>query len=172
MAQRDVNPAAVNLVKSFEGLVDGNPATVNIDPYLDPIGIWTIGWGHAIAVKGRFLRGAADKAQVLSLYPTGITLDQAVALLQADLMDAGRDVAAVIKVPVNDNEFGALVSFAFNLGVGNLSKSTLLKLLNAGDRAGAAEEFVKWNKAGGVVMAGLTKRRLAERELFLTVQAS
>jgi len=68
---------------------------------------------------------------------------------------------------VNDNEFSALLSFTFNLGIGNLRSSTLLKLLNAGDRAGAADQFPRWNRAGGRELLGLTRRRAAERALFL-----
>jgi len=166
---REINPATVNLVKSFEGIPDGDPATVNIDPYLDPVNIWTIGWGHAIRYQNRFLKGAADQALVKSLYPQGITFDQAVALLHGDLVNAGRDVASLVGVPLNDNQFGALTSFTFNLGVGNLSSSTLLKKLNRADYSGAAEEFPRWVRAGGKVLPGLVKRRAAERELFLTV---
>lgn len=171
MPQRDVNQAAIDLVKSFEGIPDGNPATVNIDPYLDPIGIWTIGWGHAITWKGRFLRGEADRAQVKSLYPDGLTRDQVLALLHGDLVDTGRDVLALVTAPLNDNEFGALVAFTFNVGSGNLGKSTLLRMLNTEDRQGAADQFLVWNKAGGKVLPGLVKRRAAERALFLTPQS-
>jgi lysozyme len=81
-------------------------------------------------------------------------------------MDKCRDVDSLVKVSLNDNQYAAIVSFAFNLGVGNLKQSTLLKKLNAGDFAGAANEFAKWNKAGGKVLAGLTRRRAAEAELF------
>jgi lysozyme len=77
-------------------------------------------------------------------------------------------VSAAVTVPLNDNEFGALTSFTFNLGIGNLKSSTLLKKLNAGDRAGAADEFGKWVNAGGKPLPGLVKRRAAERALFLT----
>ncbi len=164
---RDVNDATVNLVKSCEGLPDGDPSTGNYDPYLDPVGIWTIGWGHAIAWQGKWLTGAQNRAQAQALYPGGITYAQAVALLQADLINAGRDVSLVLAVPVNDNQFGALVSFTFNLGIGNLRSSTLLKKLNAGDYAGAAAEFPRWNKANGQVLPGLVKRRAAEQQLFL-----
>ena len=92
MALREVNQATIDLVKLYEGLPDGDPATANIDPYLDPVDIWTIGWGHAITYQGRFLKGQADQLQVRALYPNGITLEQASSLLQADLMNAGRDV--------------------------------------------------------------------------------
>lgn len=167
MAQRDINQAAVDLVKSFEGIPDGDPSTVNIDPYLDPVNIWTIGWGHAIRYGGRFLKGDVDRAQVKALYPDGITKDQAEQLLHADLIDTGRDVLTMLAVPVNDNEFGALTSFAFNLGTGNLRSSTLLRKLNADDRTGAADQFLLWVRAGGNVLPGLVKRRAAERALFL-----
>ncbi len=168
MAQRDVCRAGIVLVKSFEGIPDGDPSTVNIDPYLDPIQIWTIGWGHAIRQHGRFLKGAVDRSAAFALYPGGITKTQAEALLAADLMDTGRDVLPLVHVEVNDNEFAALVSFAFNLGVGNLRSSTLLRELNEGDRLAAADQFSRWVMAGGVKMAGLVKRRQAERDLFVT----
>ena len=76
-------------------------------------------------------------------------------------------VNRVIKIPLKQNQFDALVSFAYNLGATNLSNSTLLRKLNSKDYKGAAAEFPKWNKAGGKVMNGLTKRRNAEMELFL-----
>ncbi|MFZ6656723.1 lysozyme [Undibacterium sp. TJN19] len=167
MALRDVNQATVDLVKQFEGIPDGDPATSNIDPYLDPVNIWTIGWGHAITYQGRFMKGDADRLQVKALYPNGITLAQATSLLQSDLMDAGRDVLSVVTVPLNDNEYGALTSFTFNLGIGNLRSSTLLKKLNANDRAGAADQFGRWVKADGQTLPGLVKRRAAERALFI-----
>ncbi len=167
MAQRDISQPAIDLIKAYEGLPDGNPATVNIDPYLDPVNIWTIGWGHAIRYDGRFLKGEQDRAQVRALYPDGITLDQAERLLHADLIETGRDVQSVIVLSISDNEFGALVSFTFNLGIGNLRSSTLLRKLNAGDHAGAADQFPRWVRAGGQILPGLVKRREAERALFL-----
>lgn len=167
MPIREVNDATVELIKSFEGIPDGDPSTVNLDPYLDPIGIWTIGWGHAISHGNDFLRGPANRALAKSLFPGGITLEQAEALLRSDLMDTGKDVLALVAVDLTDNQYGALVSFTFNLGLGNLRKSTLLRLLNDGDDDRASDEFLKWNRAGGKVMNGLTRRRTAERDLFL-----
>jgi lysozyme len=76
-------------------------------------------------------------------------------------------VNKLVTYTINQNQFDALVDFSFNLGLGNLGSSTLLKKLNAGDIKGAAEEFLRWDKAGGKVLAGLTKRRKAERDLFL-----
>lgn len=168
MATREVNDATVHLIKQFEGVCDGDPTTVNLDPYLDPIGIWTVGWGHAIASGNAFLRGPSSRALAASLYPGGISMEQAAILLRTDLMDTGRDVLGVVMVDLNDNQYGALVSFTFNLGIGNLRKSTLLRLVNTGVHGGAADEFGKWNRAGGKPMAGLTTRRRAERDLFLT----
>lgn len=168
MPLRDINDATLTLVKSFEGLPDGDPSTVNLDPYLDPVDIWTIGWGHAIAWQGRWLRGAQNAAQARALYPGGITRLQAEQLLRGDLLDAGRDVTLAVSVPINDKQFGALVSFTFNLGAGNLRSSTLLRKLNQGDYAGAANEFPRWVRAGGQVLPGLVKRREAERTLFLS----
>ncbi|HLL72723.1 MAG TPA: lysozyme [Pyrinomonadaceae bacterium] len=163
---REINQAGLDLIKSFEGILDGNPATSNLDPYLDPVGIWTIGWGHAIVVGKDFLRGKENKAKAFALYPGGLTIPEAETLLRADVMDKCRDVDSLVKVSLNDNQYAAIVSFTFNLGVGNLKQSTLLKKLNAGDFEGAANEFRKWNKAGGRVLAGLTRRREAEAALF------
>ena len=84
-----------------------------------------------------------------------------------DLLNTCRDVASLVKVTISDNQFAALVSFAFNVGSTALKNSSLLKKLNAKDYAGAANEFAKWNKGGGKVLAGLTRRREAERQLFL-----
>jgi lysozyme len=166
---RIVNAAGVALVKKWEGVLDG-------DPYLDPVGIWTIGWGHAIVdpETGRYVRGnsAASAARAKALYPDGLTLTQAEALLEADLMDASVDVAALVKVPMSDNAFAALTSFHFNLG--KLGASTLLQKLNAGDRAGAANEFGRWVKGRDpktgtlVTLPGLVARRSDERTLFLS----
>lgn len=167
MGQREVNEGGLNLIKSFEGIPDGDPSTVNIDPYLDPVGIWTVGWGHAIRYQGRFMRGEPDRATALALYPGGLTEPQAERLLAADLVDAARDVTAAVAVPLTDNEFAALVSFTFNLGATNLRSSILLRLLNRGDRQGAADQFGRWILAGGKPFAGLVNRRRAERDLFL-----
>lgn len=167
-----VPDAAVDLIQSFEGIPDGDPSTVNLDAYLDPVGIWTIGWGHAIVQAGKFLRGAENKAIARALYPGGITKEQARALLAADLIDTAREVLALAGRPLETGQFGALISFAFNAGSGNLAKSTLLKKLQAGDIAGAADQFLVWNKArdkNGVMveLKGLTRRRKAERAMFL-----
>lgn len=165
---REINAAGLDLIKSFEGVMDGDPTTVNLDPYMDPVGIWTIGWGHAIFIGDKPLKGEGNRAKAMGLYLGGITHAQAARLLEADVLDTCRDVEATIApVSCTDNQFAALVSFAFNLGATALGRSTLLKHLRAGRYDKAPEEFVKWNKAGGRVLNGLTRRRQAERDLFL-----
>jgi len=170
-ALREMPQEGIELIKSFEGIPDGDPGTVNLDPYLDPLDIWTIGWGHAVVSNGVMVRGAANKALAKSLFPGGITLQQAETLLRGDLVSRTADVLRLVQVPLGDNQFGALMSFVFNCGAANFAGSTLLKLLNAGNTAGAADQFLVWNKGrkDGVLveLPGLTRRRRAERALFL-----
>ena len=132
------------LIKSFEGL--------ELEAYLCPADIWTIGYGHTGDVK------EGDT----------ITKAEAEDLLDKDLEKFRSGVNRCVKVPLNENQFGALVSFAYNVGIGSLQSSTLLKLLNAGDYDAAADQFPRWNKSGGKVLTGLTRRREAERAVFLT----
>lgn len=89
-------------------------------------------------------------------------------LLKVGLVSYESDVSRLVKVSLTQGQFDALVSFTYNLGARSLSTSTLLRKLNAGDYAGAADEFMRWNKAGGKVLNGLTRRREAERALFLS----
>ncbi len=168
---RDVPSECVELIKSFEGIPDGDPSTVNLDAYLCPADVWTIGWGHAIVDHGAQLKGAANKLRARALYPGGITRGQAVALLAGDLVPRAASVSSLLKVTLDDGQFGALIALAFNIGAANLAASTLLRKLNASDVAGAAEQFMAWDKArvNGVLqpLAGLTRRRKAERAMFL-----
>ena len=147
---RKVNSATVDMVRSFEGLY--------IHPYLDAVGVPTIGYGTT------YYEGGVR----VTMSDPHITQDRAIELLGNDLNEHSGYVEKMVTVAMTDNQFGALVSFCYNLGPGSLQKSTLLKLLNTGDYSGAAGQFVLWNKAGGTVLAGLTRRRLAERDLFLT----
>lgn len=172
---REINRAGLELVKRWEGVPDGDPSTVNLDPYLDPVGIWTIGWGHAIVdpLTKTFIRGKAGRKRARELYPDGITYSQAEDLLRADLLDAARDVTALTFEGLSDNQFSALVSFEFNTG--GLKGSTLRKRLLERDYRAAADQFLRWNKGtvNGklVVLNGLTKRRIDERALFLEGEA-
>lgn len=121
-------------------------------PYTCPAGKWTIGYG---TTKG-----------VTSKHPP-ITKEQAEKLLIRDMQAAENLVDALVTVPLNINQTAALISLVYNIGGGHFKDSTLLKKLNAGDYAGAAERFLVWRKAGVMVLPGLVKRREAERELFL-----
>lgn len=169
--RKTASQRCLQLIKSFEGICDGDPTTVNLDPYLDPVGIWTIGWGHAIRVNGRFLKGPADKALAYSIYPGGITLAQAEVLLANDV---GADEIYLNAVFPNltQNQFDALVSFTFNVGLGEFETSTLYKKIKAADIAGAGGQFGRWIYSEGKVLPGLVKRRAAERDLFLTPETA
>jgi GH24 family phage-related lysozyme (muramidase) len=150
---RQINAAGLDLIKEFEGYFKLIPGTTNVTTYLDPVNVPTIGYGHT----------GPDVTMGLV-----ITQDQAEALLRRDLADAERGVAQLVTVPLNDNEFAALVSFTFNLGADTLANSTLLHLLNAGQRAEAADQFLRFRFADGQELPGLVRRREAERALFLT----
>ncbi len=145
---RKVNRAGLELIKEFEGL--------RLEAYPDPGSVdgnpWTIGYGSTDGVK----KGMK------------ITKELAEAKLVADLSAAERAVTDLITVPLNDNQFAALTSFTFNLGRGNLSKSTLRTKLNAGDYDSVPAQLARWNKNDGKVMAGLTRRRAAEGALWRT----
>lgn len=172
MALRSISQKGIDFIKSFEGIRDGDTTTPKLDPYLDPTRVWTIGYGHAISEGGRLLRGSADKQRALALYPGGITIQQAEDLFAGQLVNYCRDVQAAVKVELNDNQFAALVSFAYNVGMTNLKNSKLLRKLNEGDYIGAAAEFVKWDKGKvlgkKISIPGLFIRRRAEAKLFMS----
>ncbi|AOK62551.1 lysozyme [Burkholderia ubonensis] len=136
----------IELIKHFEGL--------RLARYLDAVGKPTIGYGHLILPHERFTRP--------------LTPAEADALLRQDLRSAELSLRKLLRVPVTQQQFDALMSFVFNLGSGRLRSSTLLRYLNAGAPAHAADQFLVWNKAGGRPLAGLTRRRQAERALFLS----
>lgn len=123
--------------------------------YLDPVAIPTVCAGHTKTVT---------KADVGKRF----TEAQCAELLQADAAGAVACVRRAVKVPVTQEQFDALVSFTFNLGCGNLSRSALLRKLNARDYLGACNELPKWVYAGGKVWPGLVKRRADEQRLCLT----
>ncbi len=160
----------LDLVTRFEGVTDGDPSTPNLDPYLDPLGIWTIGYGHPLTENGTVLRGAENQAQARSQYPGGITLEQARTLLRGDLASALANVDQLVKVPLAASQREALAAFVWNVGAASLAGSTLLKLVNAGDFDAAADQFVVWSKGrrNGVLveLPGLRQRREAERDLW------
>ncbi len=146
-----ISEKGLNLIKKFEGL--------SLKPYLDVVNIPTIGWGSTYYPDGK----------KVTLQDKEITEQKAFEILEYIAnKDFGSFVNKAVKIKLNQNKFDALVSFAYNLGNGNLQQSTLLKKVNNNDFIGASLEFEKWNKAGGKVLSGLTKRRTAEKELFLS----
>lgn len=139
---------AVQLVRRWEGC--------RLEAYPDPGtggAPWTIGWG------------ATGPGIVQGVVWTQAKADER---LSRDVERFMAGVRALVKVRLSDNQLGALTSFAYNVGLGALRGSTLLRKLNAGDFKGASDEFLKWNKAGGRVLTGLTARRRDERETFLS----
>lgn len=145
---RRINSKGLQLIKEFEGC--------KLQSYQDIVGVWTIGFGHTrTAGPNQF-----------------IGMDEAERLLAEDLKAFELGVEARVKVPVTDNQFSALVCFAFNVGLGALENSTLLRLLNSGATATeVALQFHRWNKAGGKEVAGLSRRRKEEALLFLSVDS-
>lgn len=128
-------------------LVEGYRAT----PYQDVAGYWTGGYGHKLgALEHKGARTETEWSRILA----------------ADVTTAEAAVNRLVKVPLTQAQFDALVSFVFNVGAGAFSRSTMLKRLNAGDYAGAQSQFGKWVYAGGVVVEGIRNRRIAEARLF------
>lgn len=142
-AAQKTSDAGIAFIKGFEGL--------RLKAYKDVVGVWTIGYGHTKGVKSG----------------QQITEDEAEELLRADLAEFESAVNKVVKAPMAQHEFDALVSFAYNVGKTALANSSLLTLLNSGERTKAADQFLRWDKAGGKVVKGLTNRRKAERSVFL-----
>ena len=132
----------LDLIKHFEGC--------ELYAYKCPAGVWTIGYGHT--------KGVEPGMQ--------ITEQDAEDMLKEELIEYESYINDLVTVGLNQNQFDAMVSWVYNLGAGNLKASTLLKVLNAGDYAGVPEQMLRWNKAGGKVLEGLTRRRQAEADLF------
>lgn len=149
-----VNKATIALITEFEGFVP--------NWYPDPAHGWkvpTCCYGHTDMAGEPKYADTKDKK---------FTKAEGAEILLRDLKKYESYVAQFISAPLNANQYGALTSFTFNLGPGNLEKSTLRKKINALDYEGASKEFSKWNKAEGKVLPGLTRRRTAEAALFMT----
>ena len=144
-----LTPEGLKLIKEFEGL--------KLEAYKDVVGIWTIGYGTT----------AKAKVGITPKQGMRITEEEAEMYLKRYLDREGEAMLQYVKVYIDDHMYSALLSFVYNVGIGAFRKSTLLKKLNAEDYKGAAEEFLRWNKAGGKVFPGLTRRRKAERSMFL-----
>lgn len=139
----------IEIIKEFEGL--------ELKSYLCPAKVWTIGYGNTFYEDGTQV-GPDEE----------VTEERAVELLEFVYDKFENSVKHSVQVDITENQLGALVSFAYNLGVSALAKSTLLKLVNANQMMSASDEFLKWTRAGGKVLKGLVRRREAERNLFLT----
>lgn len=133
----------IEFLKDMEG--------VRYTAYLDTGGVWTIGVGHT---GPEVIRGLRINEEQVNKY------------LQKDVIEAEDSVKELVKVPLSQSQFDALVSFTFNLGENALSKSTLLRLLNAGDYNGAMQQMNRWVYDNGKLIAGLVKRRKAEQSLW------
>lgn len=138
-----ISQEGINLIKKYEGC--------RLQAYSDSVGVITIGYGHTATAK---------KGMIISQ-------TKAEELLKSDLKRFEEGVTRLVGLKIHQLMFDSLVSFAFNLGLGNLQKSTLLKKINLGKFEDVENEFIKWNRAGGKVLEGLTRRRNAEKELFL-----
>ena len=138
---RHITSAGLDLIKQFEGFKD----TI----YLDLVGVPTIGYGCT--------------RQPL---PETVTVEEAEEMLRVELLTAERGVLRLIKVPLTDGQFDALVSWTFNLGTGALQRSTLRMLVNREEHGDVPEQFLRWCRAGGVVVRGLVRRRQAEAEMY------
>ena len=140
----------IPIIKKFEGL--------RLTSYLCPAGVWTIGYGSTFCENGSKVQEGEK-----------ITIDRADGLLITTVHLFEKSVKGLVKSSINENQLGALTSFAFNLGVGNFKASTLLKKVNKNPSDPMIrDEFMKWNKAGGKVLNGLTRRREAEANLYFS----
>lgn len=159
--------AGIDLIKHFESLHDGDLSQIGLQPKMCPAGIWTEGYGHAMIYNGKPLSGSKNKELAYKLHTVKDEID-AEKLLADDLIPREQEVSKAVVVQLTQHQFDALISFDYNLGIGNLKSSTLLKKVNANLIQDAANEFLKWNKCKGKVLKGLTLRREAERTLFLS----
>lgn len=146
----NVSDKCINMIKHHEGFVR--------KPYQDPIGLWTVGVGHLIG----------DGKKLPKEWNKEFTDEEVDNILCEDLERFEIGIQRLTKVSLTQSQFDALVSFSFNVGLGNFQSSTLRSKLNRGDYEGASNEFPKWRKAGGKILKGLVRRRADERNLFLS----
>ena len=145
--QKTVSAAGINLICSFEGL--------KLKAYDDGVGVWTIGFGTTVYPNGNKIKKGDTCTEA-----------QAKAYMAHYLKKFELAVNNGVTVPINQNQFDALVSLAYNIGIKAFTNSTLLKKLNVGDIRGASAQFEVWNKDNGRVVQGLVNRRAVERKLF------
>ncbi len=154
-----VSQKCIEQIKKDEG--------VRNKPYQCPALLWTVGVGHVIDPNHAKVPMADRKALPI---PAGwdrvLSADEIDEILRTDLNRFEQGVLRLIKVPLTQGQFDALVSFSFNVGLGNLQNSTLRMKVNRSEFEAAAEQFLVWTKAGGKVLPGLVKRRTHEKEMF------
>jgi lysozyme len=157
----NVSDKCIHMIMHHEG--------VRSKPYQCPALLWTVGVGHVIDPTHAKVPIADRKALPI---PAGwdrvLSNDEIMDILKKDLNRFEQGVDRLIKVPLTQGQFDALVSFSFNVGLGNLQNSTLRMKVNRGEFEGAAEQFLVWTKAGGKVLKGLVTRRTDEQALFLS----
>lgn len=149
-----INQAGIGLLKSFESFAQTFPADPDLaHAYWDDLGkVWTIGWGFTKSVK------EGDT----------MTRDEADSRLAEELLEYVGPIKKACNLPLTENQLAAMACLAWNIGVAGFLRSTVLKAHNRGDYDAAARAFALWNKSGGKVVRGLTRRRAAEAELYLT----
>lgn len=165
-----------SLLDKIAAVIGGHEGD-RLDVYQDEGGLWTVGKGHLVLSTDRVTRNGL----AVPLYPFGpkdasgkptgerrITQAESDAFFARDTEAARNAVANKVAVPISDNQRAALVSLVFNIGAGAFGGSTLLRMLNAGNYGGAADQFLVWKKVAGVDSAGLLSRRASERSLFLS----
>jgi lysozyme len=157
-----ISEAGIQLIKSFEGCHNS--------PYKCPADLWTIGYGRVLYPdQARLKTGERNKYPLRTEHNRTFSGDEIDALLEADLQRFSDGVLRLCPAAADSQcHLDAITSLAFNIGLGNLQSSTLRMKYNRSDYDGAADEFLKWRKANGVVLRGLERRREAERALFLS----
>jgi GH24 family phage-related lysozyme (muramidase) len=159
---------AKTIIKHFESLHDGDSSAIGLQPKLCPADVWTVGWGHAVIdpATGKYLKGANGKKRAYELYPA-LTEAEADVMLQEDYGRTEAQVNDLLTKHAEPYEIAAMTSLAYNIGMGNFRKSSVLRFFNAANKAMAAESFKLWVKAAGVKLRGLERRRWSEAHLFL-----
>lgn len=166
--KRTTSPKGIQIIKSFESMHDGDLTIIGLQPKLCPAGVWTEGYGHAILdSNGQQIKGYENKALAYR-YAKVEDEKQATEILAHDLVMVENQINQLGLI-LNQNQFDALVSFTFNLGIGNLRSSTLLKLIrNNPNNFLTAYELPKWRRANGKILPGLVRRRQSEASLYFT----
>jgi lysozyme len=158
----------IEMLKSYEGIEDGDPNTVNLDPYMDSANIWTIGYGHALfRLDGSFVKGPDCEEEARAMFPGGITVEEAEQMLAEDSSSRCKQLDGLLDgAETTQNQYDAMLSLLFNIGSGNFAKSDVRKHHIAGDYEGAAAAFRNWNRSGGKVVRGLINRRELEISVY------